>query len=522
MLDFHPITLSDRSLIEHYFLRLDNQVCDYSFANLFLWKHLYRTECCEKDDFLLIRFYHADSDNRVYLEPIGEGNVAEILALLEEEAAQTGQPLRMESLSREFVEKIKQCPAGQNFFFFTNRDVANYVYETKSLCMLAGKNLQAKRNHIRKFEHLYPEYTSRPLSADDASLALALFDKWEANKPNYNRQRQMERVMIESAFAHYETLSLHGILLSVGGVVVAFAFGSPLNKDTFCVHVEKADSDFDGVFAIINKLMAQSLNAQYTYINREEDMGFENLRKSKLSYHPATLLNTFQAIAKDSEEVAVWKLWQTCFGDSDEFLISYIFPYSNQKSRVLLYENGVLVAMFHAHSFLSDWGRVGYLYGLGTEPTLRGKGLGCRVIEASLRRLKDRGDMVAWIIQENKDFNSWEHRFGFAPAGSTVLHFETPDGFDFGGDPENDWGLCRVLFVHRYLQKYGTSHPEMQSEFDFEDTLFPENSGHYCLLHGKVSFVPGNAFAGAEILLPPDLLSRYPLEGGTELKYIPV
>lgn len=90
MLDFHPITLSDRSLIENYFSRLDNQVCDYSFANLFLWKHLYRTECGEKDGFLLIRFYHAGSDNRVYLEPIGESNVSEILALLQDETAQTG------------------------------------------------------------------------------------------------------------------------------------------------------------------------------------------------------------------------------------------------------------------------------------------------------------------------------------------------------------------------------------------------------------------------------------------------
>ena len=522
MLAFHPIALSDKCWIEKYFSRFDNPVCNYTFANLFLWKTIYRTECCDNSGFLLIRFYYADSDKCVYLEPIGEGNVSEILALLQDDARQMGQPLRMESLSREFVEKVKKLPVGGNLFFFKNRDVANYVYEAELLRTLAGKNLQAKRNHIRKFEQLYPDYTSRPLSADDARLALALFDQWEVRKLDHNRQQQMERVMIESAFAHYNALGLEGLLLLVEGVVVAFTFGSRLNKDSFCVHVEKANSDFEGAFAIINKLMAQSLSSSYKYINREEDMGNENLRKAKLSYHPALLLNNFQALAKDSEEAAVWKLWQTCFGDSDEFLVAYMFPYSNAESRVLLYDTGKLVAMFHAHSFLSDWGKVGYLYGLGTEPKLRGKGLGCRVIEDSLRRLKNRGDMVAWIIQENKDFNCWEHRFGFAPAGNTVLHFKTPDGFDFGGDPENDWGLCRVLFAHRYLQKYMDLHPETQAEFYFCDDFFPENSGHYVLQNGQVSFIPCDDFENAEKLLPADLLVKYPLEGGTELKYIRV
>ena len=114
--------------------------------------------------------------------------------------------------------------------------------------------------------------------------------------------------MIESAFAHYKALGLEGLLLLVEGIVVAFTFGSHLNKNTFCVHVEKANSDFEGAFAMINKLMAESLSSSYQYINREEDMGNANLRKAKLSYHPAFLLNNFQALAKDSEEVAVWKL----------------------------------------------------------------------------------------------------------------------------------------------------------------------------------------------------------------------
>ena len=171
MLAFRPIALSDKGWIEKCFSRFNSPVCNYTFANLFLWKTIYRTECCENGGFLLIRFYYADNDKRFYLKPIGEGNVSEILAFLQDDARQIGQPLRMESLSPEFVEKVKKLSVGNELFFFKNRDLANYVYEAESLRTLAGKKLQAKRNHIHKFEQLYPDYKSRPLSANDAPLA---------------------------------------------------------------------------------------------------------------------------------------------------------------------------------------------------------------------------------------------------------------------------------------------------------------------------------------------------------------
>lgn len=519
MLKFSPISLADQSWIEPYLVRLNCRVCDYSFTSLFLWKHLYQTECAEKDGFLLIRFVHANSDKYVYLEPIGEGDLSAILILLQEESQKTNQPLRLESLSSSFVDKIKELPIGETLFFFNNRDLANYLYESESLCTLQGKLLQSKRNHISKFERLYPQYRSRPLTAADAPLALGLFDKWMAQKADC-KDLEIERQVIKTAFTDFDALHLEGILLLVDEEAVAFTFGGSLCKDTFCIHVEKANFLYHGAYAMINKLMAQFLCKKYKYINREEDMGIENMRKAKLSYYPVELLDRFQAIQKDSDEIAVWQLWQACFDDSNEFLTSYMFPYSNKESRVLLFEEGKLLSMFHAHSFSGDWGNVGYLYGLGTQPEHRGKGLAGRVIKESLKRVKDRGDLAVWIIQENKAFTSWETKFGFAPVGSSTLSFETPDGFDFGGDPINDWGLCRVLMPQKYLQKYSDMHALASADFDFYDPIFPENSGHYSICQGQAHFTPGDLAKGAKFLLPEDLLKNFPLDGGTELKYI--
>ena len=56
------------------------------------------------------------------------------------------------------------------------------------------------------------------------------------------------------------------------------------------IHFEKALMPFalDGAYAFINKSFANTFNQ--TYINREEDLGIEGLRKAKTSYNPAFLI----------------------------------------------------------------------------------------------------------------------------------------------------------------------------------------------------------------------------------------
>ena len=88
----------------------------------------------------------------------------------------------------------------------------------------------------------------------------------------------------------FRTLELRGGVLWAGGRVVAFTLGEKLNDETFVVHIEKAFADVQGAYPMINQQFLIHEAAEFPYVNREEDAGSEGLRKAKLSYHPAFLV----------------------------------------------------------------------------------------------------------------------------------------------------------------------------------------------------------------------------------------
>ena len=79
-------------------------------------------------------------------------------------------------------------------------------------------------------------------------------------------------------------------MLRVEGQAAAFTIGEPVSDQCFVVHFEKALSRYPGAYPMINQQFVQNALQAYHYINREEDLGLEGLRKAKLSYHPAILL----------------------------------------------------------------------------------------------------------------------------------------------------------------------------------------------------------------------------------------
>ena len=72
----------------------------------------------------------------------------------------------------------------------------------------------------------------------------------------------------------------------VDGALEAFSIGEKLKPNMALIHIEKANPEIRGLYPYINQKFLVDEFPDVEFVNREEDLGIEGLRKAKLSYHP--------------------------------------------------------------------------------------------------------------------------------------------------------------------------------------------------------------------------------------------
>jgi len=296
MLDFKPVTIDDKESLQRFFDKSDFRNCEFSFSNIFCWQNSYKTTFVIEDDFLFIRF--KTRGHLGYLFPIGEGDLKKAIEKLETDAQEREVPFQIFSITPKMFDLIEEILPGE-FIYTKDRNWFEYIYFSEDLISLVGKKYQSKRNHINKFKRTYTwEYL--PITREIIPDCLNLYRRWCAENGNCNSGSLTEEcVATHRAFDNFEKLGLTGGALRINGEILAYSYGQPLGKDTFGVHAEKSLYEIDGGFTMINQQFAEHNCAGYPYINREEDLGLESLRKAKLSYHPAILLEKGSVRRKD-------------------------------------------------------------------------------------------------------------------------------------------------------------------------------------------------------------------------------
>lgn len=299
MISFKPITISDKEVITSYTYPSDYRNCDFSFANMCSWRFLYNSEYAIYEGFMLIRFWIED-DRAVYMSPVGKGDLKAAVSQLEKDSLEHGHLLCMLGVTPDAKAELEAVLPG-DFRYIPERDYSDYIYLKEDLKELKGKKYSAKRNHVNRFKKEY-DYVYKPITSDIINECLELEGQWfRANEEaDEDDDLSNERRSLSFALHNFEELGLIGGSIWVDGQLVAFSFGSPINHNTFGVHVEKADVDYDGSFAVINQEFASHLPDKFVYVNREEDLGLPGLRKSKLSYYPYELLEK-NAVVKKNE-----------------------------------------------------------------------------------------------------------------------------------------------------------------------------------------------------------------------------
>lgn len=290
MLEFREVSLSDRDWIRNCLTHTDTVFCDYTFGSLYMWGPLYNTHIAHTDHCFVTMFL-----DKFYCFPAGCGDLNETVATLRADAKARGIPLTLFGLTAGQVQLLdKQFPG--EFSYSTERDSSDYIYATQDLMHLPGKRFHAKRNHIAAFER-DNNWRYEPITEKNLAECIALQTAWHTENRDKNpKSIDEEHDAMLRGLNNYETLGFIGGLLRVEDQVVAATFGEPINDLYFCTHMEKANASVRGAYPMINRTFAREALSSYQYINREDDNGDEGLRRAKLSYHPAMLLEKYLAV----------------------------------------------------------------------------------------------------------------------------------------------------------------------------------------------------------------------------------
>lgn len=265
---------------------------EYNFTSNFIWSKIYDLQVAYFEDRIIVM---SDQNNPSFIFPAGPGPVEPAVKALDEYAAQRGHRLVFNTVLNEDREKL-QAAFPNKFLFEEDRKDYDYVYESERLISLSGKKLSAKRNHINRFKLENPNWAYEVITPENIEEARQMSVEW-CKIAGCNNEESLydESCAVARAFKYFFDLGLTGGLIRSGGRVIAFAIGEELNDSTYIIHIEKAFYDIQGAYQIINQQFAAANCERYEFINREDDAGDEGLRRAKLSYYPAFMVEKSSA-----------------------------------------------------------------------------------------------------------------------------------------------------------------------------------------------------------------------------------
>lgn len=295
MFNFREIELSDKVWIDELLSKSDFMGCEYSFANNVAWRRLNDSVISRYNDFYLIST--SDDDNIYLTYPAGEGDILDFIVLFNNFCKNNGKKFVLSSVSSENLEFLKGNFNDKIEEIKSNPDYYDYVYNADDLINLRGKKYHSKRNHISNFKKQPWEY--KELTHDLFGDCIEFITK------SYNHKNDpddfssiVEQYAINTFFNNFEYMNLKGGVLYQNNNIVGVTIGEKINSDTLVVHIEKASASVNGAYPTICNEFAKANAYDLKYINREEDLGIEGLRKSKRSYNPCFMLEKHTVIFK--------------------------------------------------------------------------------------------------------------------------------------------------------------------------------------------------------------------------------
>lgn len=317
-MDYRPLTAEDVILLAPFYTLRPNRSCDSAPLDQYLYRNFYQVKYCQVEDALFLMFMdgseEADPDGTTksvtpeiygFLPYCREEDLAHYLKLEETYFNQVlGIPLVMTSADQEGVACLKETDALNDYEVNEVEDTRDYLYDAEALRTLAGRKYTKKRNHINKFLKAYEgRWEYRTLTYADHEEVLAFLKKWmeaklavgekggiDENGEAFDPEEELrgEFLGIQDILNHENLFNhIRAGAIYLDGELKAFSMGDYNEKEKVAIiSIEKADPEIPGLYQMINQQFARHAYPDALLINREDDVGIEGLRKSKMSYYP--------------------------------------------------------------------------------------------------------------------------------------------------------------------------------------------------------------------------------------------
>ncbi|HSQ88188.1 DUF2156 domain-containing protein [Romboutsia sp.] len=294
---FKQININSKQELDPYFELVDYEACEYCFSTLYMWQHVYKTGYYIGEDFaVIVGEYEGDSFS---ILPLANKNkLPEVIEFVLKYFEKENKKIYFRGITKEVVQFLQE-KYPHKFEYIEERDLFDYIYDAESLKNLQGRKNQKKRNHINYFLKEYEgRYEYKLLGKENFEECLYLIKEWASNKEEndgFDEGVDDEFLGIKKLFNDYDILKDK---IRVAGIYIdrklqAFTIGEILNENMALVHIEKANPNIRGLYPYINQQFIINEFEYVEFVNREEDLGIEGLRKAKLSYHPCRFVEKY-------------------------------------------------------------------------------------------------------------------------------------------------------------------------------------------------------------------------------------
>ena len=285
-IDFKEITKDDKKIFDKYLRLTYHENSAFNFTNFYMWRKYYQARWAVEDDVLFVKYgenflqpFCADDKVESAVRKIVEKNSAEYIFI---------------NAEKNFVAQLEKI-SDLEFEILPQRNRFDYVYNTQDLINLSGRKYHRAKNLINAFRNLYPtaQYVS-DFTDEVKKLCIDCLNIWytEHDLTEYPAL-PFERAAILELLDDFDFFDIKIGAIILAGKVVAFSLGEQINSDTAVIHIEKADFDVKGAYAVINQKFAAQAWKDLKFINREEDLGIAGIRAAKESYKPVKMIEKF-------------------------------------------------------------------------------------------------------------------------------------------------------------------------------------------------------------------------------------